>query len=69
MRVIHYIKLTTCVVFIIKRACLVKVQGIVRSDGWKLLMGQITEAVWTSPTYPNISTNWPDTPHDWCVFV
>jgi arylsulfatase I/J len=38
------------------------VQGVVRADGWKLLINEVTSAVWTSPQYPNGST-WVDTPH------
>jgi len=34
------------------------VRGLVRSDGWKLLIGPVPQNGWTGPFYPNISTNW-----------
>lgn len=40
------------------------VQGLLRSDGFKLLRGQVGQAIWTGPFYPNASTNWPDIPVD-----
>lgn len=40
------------------------VQGLLRSDGYKLLRGQVGQAVWTSPFYPNASTSWNDVPVD-----
>jgi arylsulfatase B len=39
------------------------VQGVVRADGWKLLLGDLSSAVWTGPQYPNRSTSWNDVPH------
>jgi arylsulfatase I/J len=39
------------------------VQGIIRADGWKLLIGNVTQNIWTGPTYPNKTTNWTDIPH------
>jgi arylsulfatase B len=40
------------------------VQAVVRSDGWKLVVGVTHQNVWTSPSYPNASTQWDDTPAD-----
>ena len=38
------------------------VQGLIRSDGYKLLVDTLTNAVWTGPFYPNSTTNWTNTP-------
>ena len=32
------------------------VQGVLRADGWKLLLGKVENNWWTGPTYPNSST-------------
>lgn len=40
------------------------VQGLIRSDGYKLLWGQIEQDIWTGPFYPNASTSWPNNPRD-----
>jgi arylsulfatase B len=40
------------------------VQSVIRSDGWKLLVGLVGENVYTGPFYPNASTNWVGTPLD-----
>ena len=37
------------------------VQGLIRSDGYKVLYGNVIENAWTSPFYPNATTNWCDT--------
>ena len=34
------------------------VQGVIASDGYKLLIGKVHQNVWTSPHYPNASTSW-----------
>jgi len=38
------------------------VQGLVRADGWKLLIGATGQNIWTGPAYPNKSTSWDDVP-------
>lgn len=38
------------------------VQGLLRSDGYKLLRDQVGQAVWTGPFYPNTTSNWTDIP-------
>ena len=35
------------------------VQGLVRADGFKLLLGQIDGGFWQGSTYPNSSSGWP----------
>jgi len=40
------------------------VQGVVTADGWKLLVGQTGQNIWTGPYYPNASTSWKDVPYD-----
>ncbi len=40
------------------------VQAVIRSDGWKLVVGVTHQNVWTSPQYPNASTKWDNTPAD-----
>ena len=37
------------------------VQGLIQLP-WKLLLGELGQNIWQSPTYPNESTRWPDTP-------
>ena len=32
------------------------VQGVLRADGWKLLLGKVENNWWTGPTYPNSTT-------------
>ena len=39
------------------------VQGVIRSDGWKLLQGKLANNWWTGPIYPN-STTYPTGSHD-----
>jgi hypothetical protein len=39
------------------------VQGLVRADGYKLLIGETGQNIWTGPKYPNASTNWDDVPY------
>jgi arylsulfatase B len=39
------------------------VQGLIRADGYKLLIGEIGQNIWTGPLYPNKSTSWVDTPY------
>ena len=39
------------------------VQGLVRADGWKLLIGETGQNIWTGPQYPNKSTSWNDVPY------
>jgi arylsulfatase B len=39
------------------------VQGLVRADGWKLLIGETGQNIWTGPYYPNASTKWDDVPY------
>jgi arylsulfatase I/J len=39
------------------------VQGLVRADGWKLLIGETGQNIWTGPQYPNKSTSWKDVPY------
>ncbi len=39
------------------------VTGVVRSDGWKLLLGTLGNNFWTGPVYPNSST-YPTGSHD-----
>ena len=36
-------------------------QGLIRSDGWKVLWGNVIENTWTGPFYPNKTTAWCDT--------
>jgi arylsulfatase I/J len=40
------------------------VQGLIRADGYKLLIGQTHQNVWTSAHYPNASTKWANTAAD-----
>jgi arylsulfatase A-like enzyme len=40
------------------------VQALIRSDGWKLIIGVTHQNVHTSPDYPNASTKWANTPAD-----
>jgi hypothetical protein len=40
------------------------VQGLIRADGWKLLIGATHQNVWTGPQYPNKSTAWPNAAAD-----
>ena len=40
------------------------VQGLIRKDGYKLLIGPLGENVWTGPLYPNSTSNWDGTPLD-----
>ncbi len=40
-----------------------RVQGIVRGDGYKLLIGATGQNVWTGRFYPNASTSWSDVPY------
>lgn len=37
------------------------VQGLLRADGYKILIGKVIEDTWTGPFYPNASTHWCDT--------
>jgi arylsulfatase I/J len=39
------------------------VQGLIRADGYKLLLGEVGQDIWQGPLYPNASTNWVDTPY------
>ena len=32
------------------------VQGVLRNDGYKLLLGKLANSFWTGPVYPNSST-------------
>lgn len=34
------------------------VQAVIQKDGWKLVVGQTHQNIWTSPHYPNKTTNW-----------
>ena len=43
------------------------VQGIVTSDGWKLMVGSTGQNIWTGVYYPNQTTSWKDIPYD-CGF-
>ncbi len=46
------------------------VQGLIQPP-WKLLLGELGQNIWQSPTYPNESTSWPDTPFscgEGCLF-
>ena len=38
------------------------VQGLVRADGYKLLIGATGQNIWSGPLYPNASTSWVDVP-------
>ncbi len=40
------------------------VQAIVTSDGWKLMVGQTGQNIWTGPLYPNKTSSWKDIPYD-----
>ena len=40
------------------------VQALIRSDGWKLITGRVSSAIWQGPLYPNASTDWQDVPVD-----
>jgi arylsulfatase B len=40
------------------------VQAVIQNDGWKLLVGQTHQNIWTSPHYPNKTTHWPNDPMD-----
>ena len=41
------------------------VQGLIRAaDGYKLLVGRISSAIWQGELYPNASTDWQDVPVD-----
>lgn len=40
------------------------VQALVTADGWKLLVGQTGQNIWTGPYYPNASSSWKDVPYD-----
>jgi hypothetical protein len=40
-----------------------RVQGIVRADGYKLLIGATGQNIWQGHLYPNASTAWTDTPY------
>lgn len=42
----------------------VGVQAVIDSEGYKLIIGYTHENVWTSPTYPNQSTSWPNYAND-----
>ena len=35
-----------------------QVGGLITADGFKLLLGTLTEAGWTGPVYPNTSSTW-----------
>lgn len=37
------------------------VQALIRSDGYKVLYGNVIENAWTGPFYPNATTSWCDT--------
>lgn len=39
------------------------VQALLRADGYKLIIGALDQNMWQSPSYPNASTNWPETPY------
>jgi arylsulfatase B len=39
------------------------VQALVRADGYKLIIGETGQNIWTGPQYPNKSTSWDDTPY------
>ena len=34
------------------------VQAVVRADGFKLMIGEMGQNIWTGPQYPNKTTNW-----------
>lgn len=38
------------------------IQGLITSDGYKLIVGQLNENIWTGPLYPNTTTSWQDVP-------
>ena len=38
------------------------VQGVIRADGFKVLVGSLDNAVWQGAFYPNASTSWRNTP-------
>jgi arylsulfatase I/J len=38
------------------------VQGLIRADGYKLLVDELIDAVWQGPFYPNSTTSWANTP-------
>jgi arylsulfatase I/J len=40
------------------------VQAIVTAEGWKLMVGQTGQNIWTGPLYPNKTTDWKDVPYD-----
>lgn len=40
------------------------VQALLRSDGYKLIIGSLGQNIWTGPYYPNATTKWDDVPYD-----
>jgi len=40
------------------------VQALIRSDGYKLIIGSLGQNIWQGPFYPNASTKWPDVPYN-----
>ena len=40
------------------------VQALIRSDGYKLIIGTTHQNIWTGPQYPNASTKWADSGAD-----
>ena len=39
------------------------VQAMIRADGFKLMIGETGQNIWTGPQYPNKTTNWVDNPY------
>jgi len=38
-----------------------QVQALIRADGYKLIIGELDQNIWTGPKYPNQTTKWDDT--------
>lgn len=44
-----------------------QVGGLITSDGYKLLLGDLTQAGWTGPVFPNSTSTWdPDSSKELC---